>query len=164
MSAPPPQGSVPPPSAHPAPGSLPALRPLPVVDDHDTGPFFAAAARGQLVVRQCACGAISHLPVAYCRACGGFDASWVPVSGRGSVLTWTTVVHQLHPAFPTPYTLVMVALDEHPQVHLFGHLPGTPSIAPGQAAQVWFEALADGVVIPQWRLVDGGESAREDER
>ena len=132
----------------------PAPRPVPVTDDHDTGPLFAAAARGELVVRVCRCGVVSHLPVAYCRHCGGFDCEWTPVSGRATVHTWTRVTHQLHPAFPTPYTIVIVALEEHPQVHMFGHLAGTPEIAAGQPAAVVFEDLGSGVVIPQWRLIE----------
>lgn len=131
-----------------------APRPVPVTDDHDTGPFFAAAALGELAVRICACGRISHLPVAHCRHCGGSEGTWMAVSGRGRVHTWTRVEHQLHPGFPTPYTILLVELEEHPQVHLLGHVAGAPDVQPGQPVQVEFEELEDGVAIPQWTLVD----------
>ena len=48
-----------------------APRPLPVDDDIDTAGFFEAARRGELVVRACdRCGAVLHVPRAYCRTCG----------------------------------------------------------------------------------------------
>ena len=88
-------------------------RPVPVDDDHDTGGFFAAARRGELVVRVCnGCDAVLHLPRAYCHTCGSWDGRWQPVSGEGRVYSWTTVDHQVHPAFPMPYTIVLVELDD----------------------------------------------------
>ena len=44
---------------------------LPVVDDVDTGPFFEAAKRRELVVQMCSeCNAVLHLPRAYAGATG----------------------------------------------------------------------------------------------
>jgi uncharacterized OB-fold protein len=129
-------------------------RPTPVTDDHDTGPYFEAAGRGVLAVRVCSCGEVSHLPVSWCKHCGSSEGEWIPTSGRGTVLTWTVVTHQVHPGFPVPYTVVMVSLDDHPQVHLFGHLDGEPPVRAGQAARATFEPLDDGQALPQWQLVD----------
>jgi len=124
----------------------------PVVDDHDTGALFTAAADGRLVVRVCACGRVLHLPVSYCHVCGGTDATWVAVSGRARLLTWTTVTQQMNPAYPVPYTIVMVVLEEHPQVHLFGLIDGAPTLEVDQPMEVWFERLDESTVIPQWRV------------
>ena len=53
---------------------------LPVVDDLDTGGFFEAAARGELVVRQCNdCDAILHVPRMYCRHCRSWSGRWQSV-------------------------------------------------------------------------------------
>jgi len=128
------------------------LRPLPVVDDHDTEGFFAAARRHELAIRMCsACGAVLHMPVAYCRQCGSWETTWQPVSGRGSLYSWTVVAHQVHPAFPVPYTLVLVELEDHPEARLVGAIGGRPALRAGQPMEVWFESVADDVVLPQWR-------------
>jgi uncharacterized OB-fold protein len=128
-----------------------AVRPLPVDDDVDTAGFFEAARRHELAVRVCdQCGAVLHMPRAYCRACGSWEGHWQPVSGRGRVYSWTTVEHQVHPAFRVPYTVVLVQLDDVP-ARLVGYLPGAPDLAEGQPMEVWFETLDDGVVLPQWR-------------
>ena len=129
-----------------------APRPLPVDDDIDTAGFFEAARRGELVVRVCdACSAVLHMPRAYCRNCGSWAGRWQPVSGRGRVYSWTVVEHQVHPAFPTPYTVVLVQLDDAP-ARLVGYLPGPVDLIEGQPMEVWFETLDDGVVVPQWKV------------
>jgi uncharacterized OB-fold protein len=124
---------------------------VPVGDDPDTGGFWEAAKRHELVIRACAaCDAVLHLPRAYCAACGSWEGRWKPVSGRGHLYSWTTVEHQVHPAYPVPYTVVLVELDDVPGARLVGYLGGAPELAEGQAMHVSFEELDDGVVIPQW--------------
>jgi uncharacterized OB-fold protein len=124
---------------------------LPVDDDRDTGGFWDAAKRHELVVRVCdGCGTVLHLPRAYCRTCGSWDGSWTPVSGRARLCSWTMSEHQVHPAYPVPYTIVLVELEEDRSVRFVGYLPGSPALTDGQAMQVWFEQLDDGVVLPQW--------------
>jgi uncharacterized OB-fold protein len=124
---------------------------LPVDDDKDTGGFFQAAARGELVVRVCdQCETILHVPRAYCRACGSWDGSWRAVAGSGTLHSWTVADHQVHPAYPVPYTIVLVDLDDAPGVRLLGHVPGSPDLRAGMAMRVRFDELADGVVLPNW--------------
>jgi uncharacterized OB-fold protein len=134
-------------------GSLPRV--LPAEDDHDTAGFWAAARRKELVVRVCDnCGTVLHMPRAYCNHCGSWEGRWKQVSGRGRLHSWTTVTHQVHPSFPVPYTVVLVQLEDEPSVRYVGNIPGAPELHEGQALEVWFEELEDGVTIPQWRPVD----------
>jgi uncharacterized OB-fold protein len=133
--------------------STTAPRLLPVDDDRDTGGFFEAARRHQLAIKVCdQCGQVLHMPRAYCRACGSWSSSWVPVAGSGRVYSWTVVEHQVHPAYPVPYTIVLVELEDRPGVRLIGHLPGAPSLREGQPMRVRFEDAGDDVVLPQWEL------------
>jgi uncharacterized protein len=148
----------------PAPNRAPH-RLVPVDDDRDTGGFFAAAREGRLVVRRCnGCDAVLHVPRAYCARCGCFDGRWQDVAGTGSVHSWTVVEHQVHPAFPVPYTIVLVdvdvdvAVDDAPAVRMVGHLPGVPDLVAGQRVRVRFDRVADDVVVPGWELVDRNSS------
>jgi uncharacterized OB-fold protein len=139
-----------------------ARRLRPVDDDLDTGPFFAAARRGELVVQRCAgCTAVLHVPRRYCRACGSWESRWDVVPGRAVLHSWTVVTHQVHPAYPVPYTVVLVELAGD-GVRLVGSLPGEPTLVVGMAMQVWFEEVGGGVVQPNWRpagpLADGPHS------
>jgi uncharacterized OB-fold protein len=128
------------------------MRLAPVVDDIDTGPFFAAAREGRLVVQACArCDLVLHLPRAYCRRCGSWETRWDTHSGRAVLYTWTVVTHQVHPAFPVPYTVVVVKL-EGVGVNLIGRMDGAPQLQVGQAMEVWFEEVGEAV-LPNWRPV-----------
>ncbi len=134
----------------------PSTRALPETADPDTGGFFEAAAREELAVRACsACGAVLHLPRAYCHHCGSWDTVWRAVSGRGRLYSWTTVEHQVHRAFPVPYTVILVELDDSPGARLVGYLPGRPELTAGMPMRAWFEPVGeadDGTRLVQWSL------------
>ena len=123
----------------------------PVEDDPDTAGYFAAARRGELAVKGCrACGAVLHLPRALCPVCGSADTAWRPVAGHGRLYSWTTAEHQVHPAFPVPYTVVLVDLDEVP-ARLVGVLPGRQEqLQVGQPMRVRFDQTPDGTTLPSW--------------
>ena len=130
-------------------------RVLPIVDDLDTGGFFEAAADGRLAIAHCAhCGAVLHVPRAYCRGCGNFGIEWRTVEPTGSVYSYIVVTHQVHEAFAVPHTIVLVELDDLPGVRLTGWLAGEPDIHIGQRACTQFEQVADDTTLPQWRLID----------
>jgi len=129
---------------------------LPVDDDLDTGGFFEAARRGELALRRCnGCDAVLHVPRMYCRHCGSFEGRWEAVDGRATLQSWTVVTHQVHPAYPVPYTIVLVDVDAVPGTRLVGRIDGRPDLTAGMALDVWFEQLGvrDGrpVVVPNWR-------------
>jgi len=133
---------------------LPRL--APVIDDPDTGGFFAAAAAGQVVLRYCAdCGALLHLPRAYCYHCGSWNTGYRVVAPQARVYSWTVVEHQIHPAYPVPYTVALVELADEPAARLISFLPGRPDLYAGQELHAWFEQLADGSTLVQWRTADG---------
>jgi uncharacterized OB-fold protein len=127
-------------------------RPVPTRTDPDSAGFFEAADRGELAVRFCdGCGRTIHLPRAWCSACGSWDTGFRPVEGRARLYSWTTVHHGTHPAFPLPYTVVLVELEEHPGVRFAGHLPGTPMLQAGMPMTVRFDRI-DGtsLCLPNW--------------
>ena len=125
---------------------------LPNAQDRETRGFFDAAAQGRLVFRACnACDHALHPPTAHCPHCGSWETAWRDAAGTGTLHTWTVVRHQVHPAFPTPYTLVVVQLDDAPEVRLMGRIDGEAELEQGARMHVWFERLEGGVTLPQWR-------------
>jgi uncharacterized protein len=124
---------------------------LPVTDDPETAGFWSAAAEGRLVLRVCpTCDTVLHLPRAFCARCRTAGESWLDVDGGGALYSWTTVEHQVHPAYPTPYTVVLVELNGRPGVRMVGRLDGRPELTIGMPMSVFFQEV-DGVVLPQWR-------------
>jgi hypothetical protein len=125
--------------------------PAPVADDHDTGGHFQAAQRGALGVLFCAaCDASVHLPRPYCSACGSMDVEWREVAPTGTIYSWTVVEHQLHPAFPVPYTVALVEVDEAPGVRFVTHLDGRPDVEIGTPMVAVFDEERGDTVLPRW--------------
>jgi uncharacterized OB-fold protein len=98
--------------------------PLPDVDDPVTAPFFAGAARGELLIPRCAaCRAYVWYPAEQCPHCGG-EPEWTRVSGRGRVFSWAVVRRPFLPAFAdrVPFVTALVALDEDPAVRVASYV------------------------------------------
>ncbi|GAB3072204.1 zinc ribbon domain-containing protein [Nocardioides zeae] len=128
-------------------------RVLPLTTDHDTAPFWAAAAEERLVVQHCDdCDLPIHLPRGVCPRCHGERTSWREVRGAGRLHSWTVVEHQVHPGHPTPYTSVLVELEDLPSVRFLGSLPGRLDLEIDQPMTVRFERVGD-TTLPQWEPV-----------
>lgn len=126
----------------------------PLTTDPDTAPFWEAAAQQRLVVRFCrSCDAPVHLPRALCPRCHGPAEEWREVAGRGTVHSWTVVEHQVHPGHPTPYTVVLIDLEDYPSVRMLGAIDDRVDVSIGQAVAVHFENIGDAT-LPQWRPVE----------
>jgi len=124
---------------------------LPYVEDRETGEFFRAASEGRLVFRSCnSCSRAIHPPTEHCPNCGSWDTGWRESKGAGRIYSWSVVKHQIHPAFPVPYTLVVVELDDSPDVRLMGRIDGAVELTPGTRMHVKFEPIPGGGSLPQW--------------
>lgn len=136
-----------------------STRPSPVTFDRDTAGFFEAAKEGRLVVRACQdCSKAIHPPTAHCPFCQSWNTAWRASSGKGHLQSWTVISHSIHPAFPAPTTLLLVSVEDAPGVNLIGTLTGgDEGLEADQPMEVWFETLADGAVIPQWRPLSSSE-------
>jgi uncharacterized OB-fold protein len=112
---------------------------------------------GALTLQRCkACGAVQHPPEELCHACGGFDFDSRVVEPIGRVVSYTVVHHSVHPALDdaVPYTVVLVALDEVPEVRVVGNLLDGDAVIGMPVVATWEELAAeDGTVVrlPQWR-------------
>jgi hypothetical protein len=79
--------------------------------------FYRWAAQGELRLQRCAdCGTWRHPPRHRCASCGSGATTWVPVSGRGHIFSWTVTHQALDPAFEVPYAVVVVELEEGPRL------------------------------------------------
>lgn len=137
-------------------------KPIPDPDDPLTQPYWAAAARGELRVQRCDdCGAYHHPPTPMCWTCQSEQLSFVPMTGRGSIYSFTVVRDQRNPAFDLlmPYVVARVALDDAPGIHIVTNIVDAriDEVAVDRPVEVVFETIAEGVKIPQFRLRQTGE-------
>lgn len=129
-----------------------AAKPAPRVTP-ELEPFFAAAARRELVVQRCAgCGLLRFPAREMCRACGSRDAGWVAVSGRGTVYSFYWMHQVYHPGFAdhVPYPVVVVELDEGPRITCNVVDCSREELRIGLPVEVTFETRGD-VALPVFR-------------
>ena len=93
-------------------------RPLPTLNELDTGEFWQATANKEFRYQQCAnCGTIVWHPRAHCTGCVDGDLRWKVSAGKGTIYSFSVVRLSYHPFFRTkvPYAVVYVDLDEGPR-------------------------------------------------
>jgi uncharacterized OB-fold protein len=146
--------------------------PLPDVDDRLTAPFFAGAARGELMVTRCeACDEYVWYPPEQCPNCAG-PLTWVAVSGDATLFSWAVVRRAFLPAFAeqVPFVTALVALVEDPAVRLPTYLVDADpqSLRADEPVRVTFRPLAfptvpdKSVIVPMFeRQGPSGPSERD---
>jgi uncharacterized OB-fold protein len=118
--------------------------------DHVSSVYWAAAARGELLIQQCpSCGHRQYYPRAMCTACGG-ATDWLPCSGRGVVHTFT-VIRMNKSSGDSGYVVAMIELEEGPLM-----LSNVTDVDPdavhiGMPVEVYMAKVNDDVGIPLWR-------------
>lgn len=134
-------------------------RPLPEPNDLTVG-FWAAAREHRLVVQRCdGCGALRHYPQPMCPDCHSLAFSWAPLSGRGTVHTFTVTHQAFHPAWADRVPFAVATIDLEEGVRMVSDLPtgDVDDVAIGRAVECWFEdhLLDDGTTFtfPRFRLV-----------
>jgi acetyl-CoA acetyltransferase/uncharacterized OB-fold protein len=91
--------------------------------DEKSGPFFSAAATGQLLIKRCAsCGEWLPPSASACLSCDDdIQLEWAPVTGRGQLVSWSVVHARVGGPVAIP---AQVRLDEGPWLSTTLHLPG----------------------------------------
>ncbi len=87
--------------------------------------YLTALTENRLLGLKCKdCGFVTAPPRLACRKCGNQDAEVVELSGKGKIVTFTSVhIPPESRRGQTPYLVVMVELDEGPWI--MGNLNGT---------------------------------------
>ena len=133
------------------------MKPTPEPDDV-TAFYWRGAAEGTLLVLRCeACGYLSHPPDVACARCGAAALDPAPMSGFGTVYSFTIVRQAFDPAFlpEIPYVVALVELDEQPGLLLLANIVDTDidAVDIGLRVEVTFEER-DGHAVPQFRPSD----------
>ena len=112
--------------------------PLPELDQDNTF-FWTSGADGRLRFLQCGdCQNYVHPPRARCAICRGENLSPQPVSGRGTVLTFTINHQPWFPGMEVPFVVAIVELDEQPGLRLTTNIIECPpeEVYIGQSVRV----------------------------
>jgi uncharacterized OB-fold protein len=119
----------------------------PSIDDA-TRAFWTGGADGELLIQWCeSCERWAHPPTGACPDCDG-TLEPRPVSGQGSVFTFTVNRHQYHPDVPPPYVIAIVELVEQPGLRFTTNIVNCPidSVEIDMPVRVVFEPAGDAWV------------------
>jgi uncharacterized protein len=74
---------------------------------------WEGAQRGELLGQQCGgCASYWHPPRSMCPKCHSLDQRHVPLSGKGTIYSWTMPVHPLPIGFTAAPVVILVQLEE----------------------------------------------------
>jgi hypothetical protein len=131
------------------------LKPQPRITELNR-PFWSGCNDDRLMIQKCrACAHAVFYPRVCCPFCKAGELDWIRASGRGSIVSHTTVHRTHHDSFnaEAPYVFAAVSLEEGPLI--YAQLPGAPTGAPslvGKAVTVVFIANQPSQKIPAFRL------------
>ena len=135
-------------------------KPVPVPDKLSK-PFWDAVQQRRLVLQNCTkCNRKQYPPEATCAKCGSTEhLEWREVKGKGKIHGYC-VMHdsRLIPLHEDqPFNIVVIKLEEDPDIMFFSHLPGTPpdEVPMGATVELVFEEtkLEPGWLIHEWKVV-----------
>jgi uncharacterized OB-fold protein len=113
-------------------------------------------ATGNLTLCRCQdCRLWVHPPLERCRRCGG-PTAFEAISGTGTVYSYTVVHRRSVPGYATPYTVVLVDLDEAPGLRLSGIVKGDAGDGLiGSRVRAQFSDMSpDEVNVPYFVVMD----------
>jgi uncharacterized OB-fold protein len=130
------------------------LKPQPRVNEV-TRPFWEGANSGALMIQRCGnCRRAVFYPRVCCPFCKAPDPPWERASGRGRVVSHTTVRRTHHDGFnaDAPYVFAAIELDEGPCI--YAQVPGAPleESLVGRVVAVDFVEHGPGRMMPVFRL------------
>ena len=130
---------------------LPKPRPVPTPVSQ---PFWDALHDERIVLQHCAaCGAWVYYPRARCPRCLSDELPWEPVSGSGTVFTFTLAAQPTAPPFAdeVPQLIAIVELDEG--VRVTSTIVGVPAdVRIGAPLEPVFDHGDDGITLLRFRL------------
>ncbi|MDP6102540.1 MAG: OB-fold domain-containing protein [Dehalococcoidia bacterium] len=133
-------------------------KPIPVPDEVSK-PFWDAVNEKRLVLQNCtSCNRMQYPPERTCGKCGSADhLEWRGVEGQGHILEYLVTYDSRirRKQVDQPYNLVLITLDEDPNINFLSNLPGTPvdEVPVGAPVEVVYEEVAPGQLIQEWRVV-----------
>ncbi len=120
-----------------------------------TAPFWAGAREHRLTLPRCtACRRWLHPQAGGCPCGMAEDTEWEEASGGATLVSFTVVRRAPHPALAddVPYTVLLVALDEGPQL-VSGLAGDGHPLEVGERLDVWFDDIDDELTLPRFAPV-----------
>jgi len=111
-------------------------------------PFWESLKEHAVKVQKCSgCGTFRYVPKEICSACYSTEWTWEPISGKGTVYTFTVVRRAPTPAYEAPYVIAHAEMEEG--FRMAARLDGVDpeNVRIGQPVTIGYEQLS-----PEWTI------------
>ncbi|GGL94666.1 Zn-ribbon domain-containing OB-fold protein [Nakamurella endophytica] len=128
-------------------------RPLPTITQ-DSQEFWASTHDHAMKLQRCdRCGRFWYYPGPVCHYCGSTAFTWTPVSGKGTIYSYSLLERARGNPFEgdVPIAIILVRLEEGPVMmsNLVDY--GDGDLAVDAAVEVTYEDVTDEVTLPVFR-------------
>jgi uncharacterized OB-fold protein len=133
--------------------------PPPVMGIYDK-PMWDSINKREMSLQCCSdCEKYRYPPGPVCPVCLSPSSNWRPVSGRASILSWVIFHRQYLSAYPAPYNVIAVRLEEGPVMisNLAGQEPEGAWI--GRDVNLIYHEMPDGKILPRFCTKDTKEES-----
>ncbi len=121
----------------------------------ETEHFWQGTKSGELRLQKCdECSEVYFPPRPFCPACSSRSVSIVKASGKAKLHSYV-INHRPHPAFESPYSIAVVALEEGPRMMTnIINCPQTPeALTLDMDLEVIFESQSEDISLPYFQPV-----------
>lgn len=126
--------------------------PPPIMGFYDR-PMWESIRARQMKLQRCPeCRTFQYPPSPCCWSCLNTELEWVPISGKGRIVSWIIGHHQYLAAYPPPYNIIVVQLEEGPLMlsNLEGRQPEQSWI--GTVVELVYSEVGGDTVLPRFRV------------
>jgi uncharacterized OB-fold protein len=119
-----------------------------------SAPYWDGCRERELRLQKCnACQHLQFYPRIMCSHCQDQSLGWVVASGRGVIASFTVVRRGVSEAYPTPYVVALIDLEEG--LRMMSHVVGSEpeSVAVGDLVKVEFEDWSAEIAMPVFRVI-----------
>lgn len=120
-------------------------------------PFWEGLKEGVVRVQRCdRCGELVFYPRPHCPHCLSDRLTWVTLSGRGRVYTYTVVRRAMHPAFAaeTPYVYAIVELEGGPRLMTNVVNCGPESVRVDMPVKAFYDSVTPEITLLKFEPAD----------
>lgn len=118
-----------------------------------SAPYWQGCREGVLKMQRCGnCQQYQFYPRTLCSHCDSEDVSWTPVSGNGTVLSYSIVRRGISADYEAPYVVALIKLNEGVTMMSSIQTTEPESITVGAAVGVVFEDWGGNIQMPLFRL------------
>jgi len=118
--------------------------------DQDSEPYWNYLREHNPHLQKCVqCSKFRFPPAPSCPYCGALSSNWVPISGKGTVYSWTVVHHPVDPrlANEVPFVVALVELEEG--IRVGARLIGIEhdKVKAGMSLKAYYSDMSNGFTL-----------------